>query len=174
MHIEVIRVGLKPNTTKKSKKNARNALAGGDWDRIHELVVKLTKEDSAIEHGRGIDRGRMSRSNLDWYVERKLDFINWAGILCDDFDEIVGVCLFQKGPLAYSCSLAALYVEKAYRGHGYGKELLKTCLEEMKRHYKFVDLNTSSFNDVALRLYGKTGFAPYRVDMLLELKKGEK
>lgn len=171
MYTQVIKVGLTSNVANKSKKRIRNALTNGDWRRIHDLVVKLTKEDSAIERSHGIGRGRMTKSNLDWYVDRKLDWVDWVGVLCDDLDEIVGVCLFAKGTLVRSCSLVAFYVEKKYRGHGYGSGLLDTCLEEMERHFDSVELNTSSFNDNARRLYGRFGFAPYRTDMLLELKK---
>ncbi len=167
MQIQVIRVGLKPK--KSPKKSEKNALVGSDWHRIHELVVKLTKEEAEIEKRHGIDRVRLSKSNLDWYVDRKLDFVEWACLLCDDFDEIVGVCLFQKGPLVRSCSLVALYVEKKYRGKGYGKGLLNTAIEELRKHYKTIELNMSSFNDVARRLYGKVGFTPYRTDMLVGL-----
>ena len=74
------------------------------------------------------------------------------------------------GPLpgaeSHMCELRKMYLLPAARGHGLGRRLLETCLDEARRiGYRECYLETLAQMDRARDLYGRFGFLPLEAPM---------
>jgi GNAT superfamily N-acetyltransferase len=75
-------------------------------------------------------------------------------------DRIIGICGLNKDPYLNDRSIGRvrrLYVLKAYRQHGVGRRLMDTVIQEARRHYTVIVLNTD--NPVADKFYRSLGFS---------------
>ena len=68
-----------------------------------------------------------------------------------------------------TCELRKMYCLPAYRGRGYGQQLLDHALAEAKAlKFKRVVLETASALKEAIVLYQRYGFTPYEPDHMAE------
>jgi GNAT superfamily N-acetyltransferase len=77
-------------------------------------------------------------------------------------DRIIGICGLNKDPYLNDKSIGRvrrLYVLKAYRKHGVGRRLMDTVIQEARRHYTVIVLNTD--NPVADNFYRSLGFSDH-------------
>ncbi|RLF99861.1 hypothetical protein DRN58_04385 [Thermococci archaeon] len=94
------------------------------------------------------------RDILDWYNESK--YIEWY--LAEEDDKIVGICTFVENDKD-TVYLEFLNVDPLYHGRGFGKELVKKCVEKsIELGYKKVTLGTWAGNMKAVPVYKKCGF----------------
>jgi GNAT superfamily N-acetyltransferase len=77
-------------------------------------------------------------------------------------DRIIGICGLNKDPYLNDRSIGRvrrLYVLKEYRQHGVGRRLMEAVIQEAKRHYTVILLNTD--NPVADKFYRSIGFSDH-------------
>lgn len=84
-------------------------------------------------------------------------------VLAYDGNTIVGYCVIVYSPSWKESSPALLdvfYLDKRYRGHGYGKEMAQYAIQKFyeKKYKKDICLFVESENTRAIHIYEKLGF----------------
>jgi [ribosomal protein S18]-alanine N-acetyltransferase len=70
---------------------------------------------------------------------------------------IAGFVIIQTAG-TFSGYIQTICIDKAYRGHGFGKQLLQFCEERILKFSPNVFICVSSFNNGAIKLYSEFGF----------------
>lgn len=86
-------------------------------------------------------------------------------------NKIIGlVVLYFENPEAGYVRIEKLFIDKKYRGRGYGKDVLDLVENLVKeKEMKYLGLNVFLPNKVAYSLYKKQGFKERFTDMIKEL-----
>ena len=75
-----------------------------------------------------------------------------------DQEKVIGTVALKKVD-DYTVELKAMYLDRNYRGKGFGRKLMDKVVDEAKRlGFKSIVLDSMSQYKDALRLYEKTGF----------------
>ena len=94
------------------------------------------------------------RDIIEWYHESK--YIDWY--LVEEDNKIVGICTVIEEDKD-TVHLGFLNVDPSYHGRGFGKALVKRCVEKsIELGYKKVTLETWAGNMKAIPVYKKCGF----------------
>lgn len=115
----------------------------------------------------------MTRNDLDqvYAIEHAVHIAPWSKEILSDCIEVGYDCrVLEEGSIVcgyiicrntdMSCHILNLCIGKAYQALGYGRILLSTVLDELKKHTQItqVDLEVRPTNKIALTLYESLGF----------------
>ena len=96
--------------------------------------------------------------------EKKFDTPGWSTMLCIEDGEYIGTSSFCKSRFEQypdSGEVISIYFLPEYMGKGYGRQLLKAVLDELKKKgFTEVFLWVLEGNERAIRFYESFGFIP--------------
>lgn len=83
-----------------------------------------------------------------------------------DKNKVIGFANFYNYEPKQSVYIGNVVIEQAYRGEGLGKELVLYMIKIVAEKYQITNVKLSVFSDnsVALLLYAKLGFKPFKVE----------
>ncbi len=132
-----------------------------DAPAIKELVFSVLREYDLEPDPRGTD------ADLDDIDAHYFAQGGWFGVLVIDGNIVACVGVYRHN--SSTCELRKMYCLPAYRGRGYGQQLLDHALAEAKAlKFKRVVLETASALKEAIVLYQRYGFTPYEPDHMAE------
>lgn len=132
-----------------------------DAPAIKELVFSVLREYGLSPDPAGTD------SDLDDIDAHYFARGGWFGVLVIDGTIAASVGIYPED--SRTCELRKMYCLPAFRGKGYGRQLLDHALAQAKAlKFKRVVLETASPLKEAIALYQRYGFTPFEPDHMAE------
>lgn len=131
-----------------------------DAPAIKQVVFPVLQEYGLIPEPRGTD------SDLDDIDAHYFAQGGWFGVLVIDGSIVACAGIYRDD--SSTCELRKMYCLPAYRGRGYGRQLLDHALAEAKAlKFKRVVLQTASPLKEAIALYQRYGFTAFEPDHMV-------
>lgn len=138
-------------------------MGGYNVDDFNIREIDLDKTDITDLVNESLSEGHLHISRLlEDYKSGRNRFSEEGEALFAAFlkDQIIGIGGLNKDPYLNDNSIGRvrrLYVLKSFRQHGIGRKLMDAVIQEAKRHYTVIVLNTD--NPVADKFYRSLGFS---------------
>jgi ribosomal protein S18 acetylase RimI-like enzyme len=117
------------------------------------------------------DERHRNRSRPDaWFEERVRGFLTGAyrAVLFDLAGDVVAYALYRQHPEhADTIHLRQLFVTRAHRRQGIGREVVRTLQEDIWPRGRRVTVAVLVGNDAARAFYEAVGFGPYAIELEL-------
>lgn len=97
-------------------------------------------------------------SRLKLYADKLANNAHWITLADDETSLKMGCCAYYLNEENQFAYISIITIAKAFRGRGYGKQLIQQLVENVSGRYHCILLEVSKSNDRALGLYRKYGF----------------
>lgn len=128
-----------------------------------QLINHFTESDA---------RTQEVMSNLKKYIENQTALV--AGHIIDERLASFIWCYEREFAGQKRLHISYFIVADSYRGKGLSKELLTYVKNTAKElNLDLIDLNVEHQNDIAIRIYEKSGFNTENLQMVMKVNKGD-
>ena len=115
------------------------------------------------------DEGHRNRFQSDaWFEERMRGFLagNYRAVLFEDGGKTAAYALYaDDGERSDTIHLRQIFVDRARRRQGLGREAMRILREEIWPKGKRITVGVLSGNQAAIDFYRAIGFQPYAIEM---------
>lgn len=101
---------------------------------------------------------KWSESRLRQYADKLACNAHWITLADDVTSQKMGCCAYYLNEDNQFAYISIIAIAKAFRGRGYGKQLIQRLVESASGRYHCILLEVSKSNDRALGLYRRYGF----------------
>lgn len=130
-------------------------LPSSRWPEYKKLRIEALKDspqaflDTVEEAEARSDEEWISRSQNMIFLESNASLFGMGGYFAD-----------QRDKKSHVATIVSVYVQKEFRGYGFGKLLMQALIEEIKKQpqYHKIEIGVMSSQENALTLYKKCGF----------------
>lgn len=96
---------------------------------------------------------KWSEGRLRQYADKLACNAHWITLADDVTSQKMGCCAYYLNEENQFAYISIIAIAKAFRGRGYGKQLIQQLVENVSGHFKYILLEVSKSNERALGLY---------------------
>lgn len=101
---------------------------------------------------------KWTESRLKLYADKLANNARWITLADDVTSQKMGCCAYYLNEENQFAYISIIAIAKAFRGRGYGKQIIQRLVESVSGRYHYILLEVSKSNNRGLGLYRQYGF----------------